>query len=82
MTTMKLKSLVEESQEPKMPFGDWLVRRGLINRGQLFAALNLAYQKRFRIGDALVEQGILSRPEIEDEAKRHTTFRAFGQQPA
>jgi hypothetical protein len=82
MTTEKLKSLDEEPQEPKIPFGDWLVRRGLIDRGQLFAALNLAYQKRFRIGDALVEQGVLSRPEVEDEASRHTTFRSFGQQPA
>jgi hypothetical protein len=73
-----LASLLEpDGAEPAIPFGDWLVRRGLINRKQLFNALNLSYRIGFRIGDALVALKVLSRHQVEDEAQRHTVFRAF-----
>lgn len=73
-----LASLLEpDGVEPAIPFGDWLVRRGLINRGQLFNALNLSFRIGFRIGDALVALKVLSRNQVEDEAQRHHVFRAF-----
>jgi hypothetical protein len=73
-----LPQLLEgEGGEPTMPFGDWLVRRGLIDRGQLFFALNLAFRVGFRVGDALVCMNALPRLQIEEEAQRHVTFRSF-----
>ncbi|MBW2536988.1 MAG: hypothetical protein JRI55_36215 [Deltaproteobacteria bacterium] len=66
-----------EEPDPTMPFGDWLVRRGLINRGQLFSALNLSFCNGFRVGDALVVMRALTRNEVEEEARRHRSFRSF-----
>lgn len=59
---------------PPLRFGDWLVRRGLIDRHQLYVALNASYIDACRIGDALVSQKVLNRPQLEKEA---TAFQAF-----
>jgi hypothetical protein len=66
-----------DDPEPTIPFGDWLVRRGLIDRGQLFTALNLSYKKGFRVGDALVVMDALPRIMVEQEAQQHQIFRSF-----
>jgi hypothetical protein len=60
-----------------IPFGDWLVRRGLIDRRQLFLALSLAHVRSYRIGDAIVALQLLERELIEQEAEVHDTFVAF-----
>lgn len=60
-------------------FGDWLIRRGLIDREQLFAALSLAYVEDCRVGDALVELGVLPRQLVEEEAQAHRLYLVFGQ---
>ena len=60
-----------------IPFGDWLVRRGLIDRRQLFLALSLAHVRNYRIGDAIVALQLLERELIEQEAAVHDTFVAF-----
>jgi len=62
---------------PQLPFGDWLVRRGLIDRSQLFFALSLSYQRGIRVGDALVNLRVLSRRQVEEEAEQHRVFRSF-----
>lgn len=72
--------LDREDPEPTIPFGDWLVRRGLIDRGQLFTALNLSYRQGFRVGDAIVAMRVLARNQVEEEARRHRTFRSFAGQ--
>lgn len=58
-------------------FGDWLIRRGLIDREQLFEALSLSYKEECRVGDALVELGMLPRQTIEEEAQAHRLYLAF-----
>ncbi|MBW2732211.1 MAG: hypothetical protein JRH20_07435 [Deltaproteobacteria bacterium] len=58
-------------------FGDWLIQRGLIDREQLFEALCLSYQEECRVGDALVELGVLQRPTVEEEAQAHRLYHAF-----
>jgi hypothetical protein len=73
----KRDKLGQEGEEPILRFGDWLVRRGLIDRGQLFAALNLSFMMGFRVGDALVEMRVLTRSLIEEEARAHSTFHSF-----
>ena len=70
-----------EEPDPTIPFGDWLVRRGMINRGQLFSALNLSFCRGYRLGDALVVMRALTRIEVEEEACRHRTFRIFTEPP-
>jgi hypothetical protein len=67
--------------EPQLPFGDWLVRRGLIDRGQLFFALTLSFQRGIRVGDALVNLRVLSRRQVEEEAEKHQVFRSFFDMP-
>jgi hypothetical protein len=67
---------VERTTE-RIRFGDWLVRRGLINRYQLFEALNLAFVERCRIGDALVQRATLGRDLVEREANAHADFLTF-----
>lgn len=73
----KRDRLQQEGEEPILRFGDWLVRRGLIDRGQLFAALNLSFMMGFRVGDALVEMRVLTRSLIEEEASAHRIFHSF-----
>ena len=78
LDTAHLPQLLDgEAGEPTIPFGDWLVRRGLIDRGQLFTALSLAYRAGVRVGDALVCINALPRLQIEEEAQRHRAFRSF-----
>ena len=64
-------------ESKSLRFGDWLVRRGLINRSMLFQALSEAYKNRCRVGTALVSLGYADREVIEEEARSHSTFRAF-----
>jgi hypothetical protein len=61
---------------PYLRFGDWLVRRGLINRVELFVALNTVYggSEMLRLGDALVRSGVLPRAVVESEATQHRSF--------
>lgn len=61
----------------RLVLGDWLVRRRLIDRRQLFEGLDRSYRKGCRIGDALVELGALSRPVVEREVARCAEFNAF-----
>jgi hypothetical protein len=55
-------------------FGDWLVRRGLISRADLYCALRRATSERVRIGDALVAGALLPRAEVEREANAFQSF--------
>jgi hypothetical protein len=50
--------------------GEWLVSRSLITRGDLFAALSRSFQRGCRLGDALVDLGLLERGSIELEVTR------------
>lgn len=58
-------------------FGDWLVRRGLINRSDLFQALNESDRTGVRLGDALVSQEVLDRDRVEEEACAFFSFSSF-----
>ncbi len=62
-----------ETPRPRGPrvfrLGEWLIRRALIDRTQLFRALSLADQERCRLGDALVKLGVLSRELVEAEVR-------------
>jgi hypothetical protein len=57
-------------------FGDWLVRRGLISREDLYRALQRAAREQVRIGDALVDGELLPRTQIEQEATAFESFQA------
>jgi hypothetical protein len=65
-------------EAPNLRFGDWLVRRGLINRVELFVALNTVYagSEPLRLGDALVRGRVLPRAVVESEATQHRSFLA------
>jgi len=64
-------------ENPCLRFGDWLVRRGLINRVDLFDALSTVYgDEQLRLGDALVRSGVLPRAVVETEATQHRSFLA------
>lgn len=54
--------------------GEWLVRRGLISRVELFTALDAAYRHSCRLGDALVWLDVLDRGRVELEASRFARF--------
>lgn len=57
--------------------GEWLVNRSLINRSHLYQGLQLAYQQSCRLGDALVEMGVLQRQRMEQEIQMlHATLDA------
>lgn len=58
-------------------FGDWLIRRGLITRVDLFHALERAKTVRCRVGDALVQLCRLDRAQVEEEALSYGTFASF-----
>ena len=62
-------------------FGDWLVRRGLIDRHKLFVALCHAAAQGSRLGDALVDLGLVDRGQVEEEAKTFADFAAFQEAP-
>jgi hypothetical protein len=51
------------------PLGEWLVRRGLLSRSQLFEVLDVAYRHGCRLGDAVVWLGLVGRAELELEAR-------------
>lgn len=61
-------------QRPIRHLGEWLVRRGLISRADLFVALDACYRHDCRVGDALVWLEILDRPAVEAEARRFACF--------
>jgi hypothetical protein len=72
------RSREEESEQlESLRFGEWLVRRGLINSQDLFTALHDSYIRTHRLGDALVKLQLLDRGTIEQEAKAHHTFMSF-----
>jgi hypothetical protein len=47
--------------------GEWLVNRGLLRRSQLFDALNVVFRDHCRLGDALVQLGLIDRQSLERE---------------
>lgn len=71
----------EESFPSRIRLGDWLVRRGLISRADLYFALNASFEKQLRLGDALVSGGVLPRSVLEAEARRHQDFLARASLP-
>ena len=58
-------------------FGDWLLRRGMITRIELFRGLEQAKAHRCRVGDALVALGALGRVQVEEEAAAFSSFVGF-----
>jgi hypothetical protein len=50
--------------------GEWLVLRGLIDRAELFLALDVSFRYNCRLGDALVWLEVLDRGAIEREVAR------------
>jgi len=54
--------------------GEWLVRRGLISRAELFTALDASFRHNCRLGDALVWLDVLDRGRVELEAGRFARF--------
>lgn len=66
-------------RRPRSPlrFGEWLVRRELISPRELFRTLCLAQIEGLRIGDAIVEQRLMERGQVELEALQHHTFLAL-----
>ena len=70
------------ADEEQLLFGDWLVRRGLISRFSLYAALAEATAADCRVGDALVTLRMLRRRQVEEEARAFNVFLSFrGGQP-
>ena len=61
--------VAQQLPDPAVRLGEWLVRRELINRRDLFVALDLSYQREMRLGDALVSLGVLQRLRVESEAQ-------------
>jgi hypothetical protein len=57
-------------------FGEWLVRRGVIDRVELFTALDASFRHRCRLGDALVWLELVDRGRLELEASRFERYRA------
>jgi hypothetical protein len=62
--------------------GEWLVRRGLIDRVQLFTALDASYRHGCRLGDALVWLELVDRGRLEAEVRRYHAFREGSEQRA
>lgn len=67
----------EFEERSGLRFGDWLVRRDLISRVQLYHALHLARSTGCRIGDAVVDLSLLERARVEEEACALDTFNTF-----
>lgn len=68
---------LEFEERSGLRFGDWLVRRDLISRVQLYHALHLARSTGCRIGDAVVDLSLLERARVEEEACALDTFNTF-----
>ncbi len=62
-------------------FGEWLVRRGAIDRAELFTALDVSFRHGCRLGDAVVWLELLSRSRVEQEARRHQACAARPRAP-
>ena len=67
----------EKTRPRAIRFGEWLVRRKLINPSQLSLALKYSYLWGLRIGDALVELRVLERDLVEEEARLRDAFVAY-----
>jgi hypothetical protein len=52
---------------PPMRFGEWLVLRNLIDRQELYTALDVTFRFNCRLGDSLVWLDILGRQLVERE---------------
>jgi hypothetical protein len=63
--------------QAQIRFGEWLLRRALITRAELFRALEQAKAHRCRVGDALVALGAMGRSQVEEEATAFATFAGF-----
>ena len=63
---------VNRKKGDDLRLGEWLVKRALISRVELFFGLSLAYTRGCRIGDALVRLGTLRRDVVEREVWRLT----------
>jgi hypothetical protein len=61
------------SQGYRFLLGEWLVCRSLISRSDLFVALNHAFQCGCRLGDAVVDLGLLGRDSVEHEVVKLCT---------
>ena len=57
----------EEQAPLEDRLGEWLVNRGLLRRSQLFEALNVVFREHCRLGDALVQLGLINRQTLERE---------------
>jgi len=75
-TPVRADPTISDTRDRWIRFGDWLVRRGLISRADLFAALRRGDCCHCRLGDALVEAGLLPRSLIEAEARSFDAFHA------
>ncbi len=51
--------------------GEWLVRKGLLTREQLYRALEFCHRHDWRVGDAVVVLGFMARATVEAEVKIH-----------
>ena len=67
----------DSADAAQLRFGEWLLRRGLITRAELFRALEQGKAHRCRVGDALVALGALGRGQVEEEATAFATFAGF-----
>ncbi len=84
--TQKVAQFARSQPRTRLPlrFGDWLVRRELISRLDLYAALQrldsllaTARPGPCRLGDVLVELGLLDRDCVEQEARSFLAFTTF-----
>ena len=55
--------------------GEWLVQRRLLNRAELFTALDVAFRYNCRLGDALVWLELFDRVYLEQEVRRYEAYR-------
>lgn len=67
----------QERDDPQIRLGDWLVQRGVIDRHQLYVALNHAHANATRIGDAVVTLGFAERGHVEEEVLALFVFSAL-----
>jgi len=54
---------------PRYQLGEWLVRRGVLDRHQLFLALSTSHQLECRLGDAAIVMGFVQPALLEAEAE-------------
>lgn len=70
------RELGTRTGQQQVSFGDWLVRRGVISRTQLFLALSQCRTSSCHVDEALVELKLLARKKVEAEARAFDKFLA------